>query len=65
MIAQTREDKISRLERLMDGILPTEEFMEEEFIALVNEHKVLQILVSVFDILSFLQLPSFFIKISY
>lgn len=47
MIAQTREDKISRLERLMDGILPTEEFMEEEFIALVNEHKVLQILVSV------------------
>ncbi|THU46590.1 hypothetical protein C4D60_Mb09t06530 [Musa balbisiana] len=42
MIAQTREDKISRLERLMDGILPTEEFMEEEFIALVNEHKLLK-----------------------
>ncbi|RWW05278.1 hypothetical protein BHE74_00010153 [Ensete ventricosum] len=42
MIAQTHEDKISRLERLMDGILPTEEFMEEEFIALVNEHKLLR-----------------------
>ncbi|KAJ1696962.1 hypothetical protein LUZ63_005474 [Rhynchospora breviuscula] len=42
VIAQTREDKISRLETLMDGILPTEEFMEEEFLALQNEHKHLQ-----------------------
>lgn len=24
----------------MDGILPVEEFMEEEFLALQNEHKV-------------------------
>ncbi|PQM37868.1 kinesin-like protein KIN12B [Prunus yedoensis var. nudiflora] len=30
IIAQTREDKILRLESLMDGVLPTEEFMEEE-----------------------------------
>lgn len=40
IIAQTREDKISRLESLMDGILPTEDFMDEEFISLTNEHKV-------------------------
>ncbi|WOL14421.1 kinesin-like protein KIN-12A [Canna indica] len=42
MIAQTREDKIVRLESLMDGIMPTEEFMQEEFLALVNEHRVLK-----------------------
>ncbi|KAG1370058.1 kinesin-like protein KIN-12B [Cocos nucifera] len=42
MIAQTREDKISRLESLMDGILPTEDFMEEEFVSLMNEHKLLK-----------------------
>ncbi|URE28617.1 Kinesin motor domain containing protein [Musa troglodytarum] len=42
IIAETREDKISRLESLMDGILPTEEFMEEEFAALMNEHKLLK-----------------------
>ena len=24
----------------MDGILPTEEFMEDEFLSLANEHKV-------------------------
>lgn len=42
VIEQTREDKISRLESLMDGILPTEEFMEEEFIALTNEQKFLK-----------------------
>ncbi|XP_008809653.1 kinesin-like protein KIN-12B [Phoenix dactylifera] len=41
VIAETREDKISRLESLMDGILPTEDFMEEEFVSLMNEHKLL------------------------
>lgn len=43
IIAETREDKISRLESLMDGILPTEEFMEEEFASLMNEHKVFSV----------------------
>ncbi|XP_042028480.1 kinesin-like protein KIN-12B [Salvia splendens] len=42
IIGQTREDKIARLENLMDGILPTEEFMEEEFLSLAHEHKILQ-----------------------
>ncbi|KAA8527878.1 hypothetical protein F0562_035253 [Nyssa sinensis] len=42
IIGQTREDKIVRLESLMDGILPTEEFMEDELISLTNEHKLLK-----------------------
>ncbi|KAI3961373.1 hypothetical protein MKW92_018205 [Papaver armeniacum] len=42
IIEQTREDKIRRLESLMDGVLPTEEFMEEEFMSLANEHKLLK-----------------------
>ncbi|KAI3926204.1 hypothetical protein MKW98_028340 [Papaver atlanticum] len=42
IIEQTREDKIRRLESLMDGVLPTEEFMEEEFLSLANEHKLLK-----------------------
>ncbi|CAA7400629.1 unnamed protein product [Spirodela intermedia] len=42
IIAETREDKICRLENLMDGILPTEKFMEEEFSSLANEHKLLK-----------------------
>ncbi|XP_072969272.1 kinesin-like protein KIN-12B isoform X1 [Typha angustifolia] len=42
IIAESREDKISRLESLMDGILPTEEFMDEEFVSLKNEHKLLK-----------------------
>ncbi|TVU13793.1 hypothetical protein EJB05_37219, partial [Eragrostis curvula] len=42
VIAQTREAKIARLESLMDGSLPTEEFMNEEYISLMNEHKILQ-----------------------
>ncbi|KAK1319576.1 Kinesin-like protein KIN12B [Acorus calamus] len=42
IIEQTREDKISRLESLMDGVLPTEDFMEDEFLALANEHKLLK-----------------------
>ncbi|KAJ0074508.1 hypothetical protein Patl1_37512 [Pistacia atlantica] len=40
IIVQTREDKILRLESLIDGVLPTEEFMEEEFVYLMHEHKV-------------------------
>ncbi|KAL3635015.1 TRAFAC class myosin-kinesin ATPase superfamily [Castilleja foliolosa] len=42
VISQTREDKIARLESLMDGILPTEEFMEEELLSLTHEHKILR-----------------------
>lgn len=40
VIAQTLEGKIARLESLMDGTLPTEEFMNEEYLSLTNEHKV-------------------------
>lgn len=42
IIAQKREDKIHRLESLMDGALPTEEFMEEELVSLTHEHEVEQ-----------------------
>ncbi|KAL4192544.1 hypothetical protein AMTRI_Chr06g172520 [Amborella trichopoda] len=42
IIEQTREDKILRLEGLMDGVLPAEEFMEEEFLSLTNEHRLLK-----------------------
>ncbi|KAK4483353.1 hypothetical protein RD792_010539 [Penstemon davidsonii] len=42
IISQTREDKITRLESLMDGILPTEDFMEGELLSLTHEHKILQ-----------------------
>ncbi|XP_042515728.1 kinesin-like protein KIN-12B isoform X2 [Macadamia integrifolia] len=42
IIQQTREDKIIRLESLMDGILPTEEFMEQEFVSLMHEHELLK-----------------------
>ncbi|PWZ44945.1 Kinesin-like protein KIN-12A [Zea mays] len=42
VIAQTLEGKIARLESLMDGTLPAEEFMNEEFLSLMNEHKILQ-----------------------
>ncbi|KAJ0074517.1 hypothetical protein Patl1_37506 [Pistacia atlantica] len=40
IIVQTREDKILHLESLINGVLPTEEFMEEEFVYLMHEHKV-------------------------
>lgn len=40
IISQMREDKIIRLENLMDGVLPTEDFMEEEFISVRREHEV-------------------------
>ncbi|XP_043722415.1 kinesin-like protein KIN-12B isoform X2 [Telopea speciosissima] len=42
IIEQTREDKIIRLESLMDGILPTEEFMEQELVSLMHEHNLLK-----------------------
>ncbi|KAI6693903.1 hypothetical protein NL676_021613 [Syzygium grande] len=42
IIAQTREDKILRLESLMDGVMPTEEFMGEEFASLNHEYKLLK-----------------------
>ncbi|KHG02952.1 Kinesin-like protein KIF15 [Gossypium arboreum] len=42
IIGQTREDKILHLESLMDGVLPTEEFMEEELVSLTHEHKLLK-----------------------
>ncbi|KAK7311432.1 hypothetical protein RJT34_09570 [Clitoria ternatea] len=42
IIAQTREDKILRLESLMDGVLPTEEFMKKELVAIAHEHKLLK-----------------------
>ncbi|XP_009788676.1 kinesin-like protein KIN-12B [Nicotiana tabacum] len=42
IIGQTREDKIVRLESLMDGILPTDEFMEDELLSLTHEHKLLK-----------------------
>ncbi|KAG6785287.1 hypothetical protein POTOM_011017 [Populus tomentosa] len=42
IIGQTREDKILRLESLMDGVLSTKDFMEEEFAALMHEHKLLK-----------------------
>ncbi|KAK1290285.1 Kinesin-like protein KIN12B [Acorus calamus] len=42
IIERIREEKISRLEILMDGVLPTEDFMEDEFVALTNEHQLLK-----------------------
>ncbi|KAE8725956.1 Kinesin-like protein KIN12A [Hibiscus syriacus] len=42
IIGQTRKDKILRLQSLMDGVLPTEEFMEEELASLTHEHKLLK-----------------------
>ncbi|CAN1182467.1 Kinesin-like protein KIN-12A [Linum perenne] len=42
VISETKEDKILRLEGLMDGVLPTEDFMEEEYASLIHEHKLLK-----------------------
>ncbi|CAN8275297.1 unnamed protein product [Cochlearia groenlandica] len=42
IIGQTREDKIIRLESLMDGVLSKEDFMDEEFASLLHEHKILK-----------------------
>ncbi|XP_010532718.1 PREDICTED: kinesin-like protein KIN-12B [Tarenaya hassleriana] len=42
IIGQTREDKIVRLESLMDGVLSKEDFLDEEFTSLMHEHKLLK-----------------------
>ncbi|CAN8268659.1 unnamed protein product [Cochlearia groenlandica] len=42
VIGQTREDKIVRLESLMDGVLSKEDFLDEEFASLMHEHKLLK-----------------------
>ncbi|XP_015958259.1 kinesin-like protein KIN-12B [Arachis duranensis] len=42
IIAQTKEEKILRLESLIDGVLPAEEFLDEELISLGHEHKLLK-----------------------
>ncbi|KAL9684583.1 hypothetical protein QQ045_022024 [Rhodiola kirilowii] len=39
IIGQTREAKILCLEGLMDGVLPTEELLDEELLSLTNEHQ--------------------------
>lgn len=40
IIGQLQEDKIARLENLMDGVLSAEEFVNEELTSLANEHQV-------------------------
>eukprot|EP01018_Ginkgo_biloba_P021270 Gb_41072 [translate_table: standard] len=42
LIQQTREDKIVRLEGLMDGAITSEEFLKDELASLAFEHKLLQ-----------------------
>lgn len=42
IISQLREDKIIRLENLMDGVLPSDDFMEEELVSLRKEHELLK-----------------------
>ncbi|XP_024986608.1 kinesin-like protein KIN-12A [Cynara cardunculus var. scolymus] len=42
IIGQLQEDKIARLEKLMDGVLSAEEFVDEELTSLANEHKILK-----------------------
>ncbi|GLJ26808.1 hypothetical protein SUGI_0523170 [Cryptomeria japonica] len=42
IIQQSREDKIIRLEGLVDGVIPEEDFMNEEFLSLIDEHKLLK-----------------------
>ncbi|KAJ8437088.1 hypothetical protein Cgig2_016442 [Carnegiea gigantea] len=42
IIGQLREEKIIRLENLMDGVLPSEDFMEEELASLRQEHELLK-----------------------
>ena len=50
IIRQTREDKILCLESLMDGVVTTEEFMEEELASLTHEHKVFVCSLSFFSL---------------
>ncbi|GJU63252.1 kinesin-like protein KIN-12B [Tanacetum coccineum] len=42
IIGQIREDKIARLESLMDGILSAKEFKDEELASLKNENMILK-----------------------
>ncbi|PWA76572.1 phragmoplast-associated kinesin-related protein [Artemisia annua] len=42
IIGQIRDDKIARLESLMDGILSAEEFKDEELASLKNENMILK-----------------------
>ncbi|XP_076920105.1 kinesin-like protein KIN-12B [Bidens hawaiensis] len=42
VIGQLQEDKIARLENLMDGVLSTEEFVDEELRSLANKHEILK-----------------------
>lgn len=49
IIGQTREDKIVRLESLMDGVLSKDDFLDEEFASLMHEHKVMFSGVSIFN----------------
>uniref|UniRef100_A0A1J3GK69 Kinesin-like protein KIN12B n=5 Tax=Noccaea caerulescens TaxID=107243 RepID=A0A1J3GK69_NOCCA len=42
IIGQTREDKVVRLESLMDGVLSKDDFLDEEFASLMHEHKLLK-----------------------
>jgi kinesin family protein 15 len=39
-VGEIREGKILRLQSLVDGVLPTEEFMNEELVSLTREHEV-------------------------
>jgi kinesin family protein 15 len=40
ILQQSREEKIARMESLVDGILPVEDFCTDEWNALQLEHKV-------------------------
>ncbi|KAL2651860.1 hypothetical protein R1flu_019988 [Riccia fluitans] len=42
ILHQTREDKIARLESLMENVIPTDEYLSEEWSALLLEHQLLQ-----------------------
>ncbi|KAJ0784039.1 putative plus-end-directed kinesin ATPase [Helianthus annuus] len=42
IIGEIRDDKIARLESLMDGILSAEEFKDKELVSLKNENKMLK-----------------------
>ena len=49
IIGQTTEDKIVRLESLMDGVLSKDDFLDEEFASLMHEHKVVSIIQKLID----------------
>ncbi|KAI3688395.1 hypothetical protein L1987_82107 [Smallanthus sonchifolius] len=42
VIGQLQEDKIARLQNLMDGVLSAEEFVDEELRSLTNKHEILK-----------------------